>query len=161
MLFGRKGVTIKSDFPQKDKFSYDNVPRNFKSVTAKSLRNIKNYCTRTLRRKFHNKYEPNTLQAMLQTINGEFDHAYAMLTADHNSRLKNLETAYQAGLARIGNEILDLRMLANNHDLAFQAYDEVYSELTGRRLDQKLLYSSTRLEELERQYQTLKDQAKE
>ena len=161
MSFMKKEVVLKSDFPQKEEFSYNDVPKYFKSVTIRSLRNIKNYCARTLRQKYNNKYEPNTLKAMLQTIDGEFDHAYAMLTDDYNSRLRNLQTAYQEGLADIEKEFLEFRQLASEHDQAFQDYDEIHSDLIGRRLDQKLLFSSTRLDNIEHQYKNLQDQAKE
>lgn len=157
MLFNRKETRVKSAFPKREDFTYDNVPKYFNSVTEQSLRNIKNYCSKTIRQKYNGEYAPNTLLAMLQTIDGEFEQAYACLEADYNTRLRNLQLAYQNGLADIEQEITEFRREVSEHDEAFQDYAEIHRELIGRDLDQKLLYSHHRLEELEQQYQELRN----
>lgn len=146
---------IKSAFPKEESFTYDNVPRYFKSVTDRSLHKVKNYCARVIRRKYHNEYQPNALTAMIQTIDGEFEQAYAMLEADYNTRRTNLQSAYQEGLADIEQKMNDFRQQVNEHDEAFYDYNEIHQGLVGRELDKKLLFSGERFDQIEQNYNNL------
>lgn len=160
MWFRKKKADVKSAFPKQEEFSYEDVPKYFNSVTEKSLRNIKNYCAQTIRQKYDGEYAPNTLLAMLKTIDGEFEQAYAMLDADYNTRLRGLQIAYQQGLADIQKDLIDFRLHAIAHDNAFHDYNEIHQALTGRELPTDLLYAGSRLGELEHQYKSLQKEEK-
>jgi GrpB-like predicted nucleotidyltransferase (UPF0157 family) len=148
----KKSSLAESGFRRNERFGYEEVPRHFESVTTEGLRRIKDYCAQLVAEKYHEKYMPRALQVMLQTIDGEFEPAYATLEADYNARRMNLENAYQEGLADIEAQIMEFEQEISSHNALLDDYAEIHKALTGRTLGEALRYSDKKVGELKKEF---------
>ena len=137
-----KSRKIKSGFNPREKFDFQNVPNHFESVTEDSIKDIKNYCSVMVGKKFHGEYKPSALKEMLQMISGEFKPAYVQLEGDRITRLQNLHNAQRAGIAEMKLLVGELKLQLNKQRIAFDDLRESSEKLNIRKPDDSLCYSA-------------------
>lgn len=138
-----KKQIISSSFDRDEEFSFENVPKHFESINEDSLKKVKNYCAETISRKYHGEYHPQSLQAMLQTINGEFDLAYTELLGDYLARKNNLRGALANGLADIQNDLMTLQSTINNNNLVYEEFKKCSLELLDHHVSENFRYDES------------------
>lgn len=153
---GGSDSLLQSDFDEKEEFEFDNVPKQFRSVTEDSLKRTKRVCLKAVGRRYHGEYNPRALKAMLLSVDGAFEPAYEMLEGDYNAQRTNLTQAYQSGLADVEEQWQKFKNEAMKHNELFRLYQEEHREIFGRELSEELLFSNEQLKELEKQYAELK-----
>ena len=146
---------IVSDFNYNEEFDYLNAPKHFKSITDRSIRDIRRRCVRTALQ-YDGQDSPAALKALLQAINGDFNMAYSQVDGDEDARRANLQAAYTKGLADLGAKILDFRKTVDDHDKLFKKYADAMEQATGDRPDDSLKYGLAEVKELEKEYNELK-----
>ena len=152
-------LKIKSKFKRNEQFSLDNIPKHFDSVTDSSIRKVKDYCAASIGRKYHGEYNPQSLKSMLETIFGEFDYVYAELEGDYQTRLSNLQTAHQEGLADVQADIINFRNQVDQHNDLYERYAIATERVTGRRPSKQLAFRDDQLRQFEAQYEELRRKA--
>lgn len=117
-----KNPKVHSEYNEKERFSFEKTPGEFKSITEKSINNIKSYCTHTISSKFKNTHSPNTLYAMIGTVIGNFDLLYSRLKDDYSSRRTKLKKAQGLGVARVGKLIIEFDKTVGDYEMARQRF---------------------------------------
>ena len=150
-----KQPRVKSKFKENENFDFRNTPKKFESVSDKSMRELKSYSLNSASKNVNGNFTPNSLQATLQAIVGQFNFALARLEGDYSARKNNLENAYVTGLAEVEAQIFDFEKLAEDHNEAFEEYARAYAAIYGDRPSENLLIKQAKIEEIKKAYEKL------
>lgn len=151
-------VKIKSHIKENEEFDFRSTPKQFASVTEKSIRELHDNSLLDIRRRYKNKWTPNALKSMLQSVAGQFNIAHARLEADYTTRLSSLENAYSAGLADINAQIINFGAEVEEHNRLFDEYAAAYEKIMGEKPNSALRYPQSKLDKIEKDYKKLQEE---
>ena len=135
-------------------FSIKNVPSKFESVTDSAIRKTKRYSLNSVR-EAHPDYPAAALKAMIMSVAGDFNNLYATLEGDRASREAKLKQAYSDGYAALGKRITNFELLIQNHNAAFDRYNEISQELLGEKIDENLKYGEVKHARLAKKFEQM------
>ena len=141
----RKKPIIRSAYNKREKFSFDKTPDEFKSVTEKTINNIKDYCTETIEEKYQGKYDASSLYAKVGTVMGNFDLLASRLKEDCDGRRSKLKKAQLSGMKKVSQKLYRFNRLVAEHEFALNRYSDNIKDYDGESLPQDLHYSRERL----------------
>jgi hypothetical protein len=142
-----KQPVIHSKYNAKERFSFDEAPGEFKSVTEKSINDIKSYCTLLIGNKYKGSYDARSLYAMVGTVIGNFDLLYSRLRQDYDSRKSKLKKAQRLGIKKANEELIKFGQTVTDHEAALRRYNENVKEYDDQGIDDDLHFQKSRLEE--------------
>ena len=148
--------TIKSDYNAKEAFTFDQTPNEFKSVTEKSINEIKRYCTETISRKYHNSYDTRALYAMVKTVIGNFDLLSSKLKDDYSCRRSKLKNAQIVGIKQANELILQFEKMVADREMALKRYSDNVMEYDGYSVE-NLEYSKERIQEFKKRLKIIEE----
>lgn len=128
---------IKSEFDLNETFSLQNVPKNFRSVSIASLKQVSERVLEKI--KYDTNFEPGALQMSLKSVDGQFGAAYNILEGDYTTRLANLRKAYNDGMMALKDAIQKYKTQVSDHRIAFNNYSEANKVINGGELPEELL----------------------
>lgn len=152
-----KQPKVKSKFKENENFDFRNTPKKFESISDKSMRELKAYCLGSATKNVKGEFTPNALQAILQSIVGQFNFAQARLEGDYSARKNNLENAYVTGMADVESQIFDFEKLAEEHNEAFEEYARAYSAIYGDRPSDNLIVKQSKIDDIKKAYERLSE----
>ena len=151
----KKKLEIRSKY--KDiKFSYRKVPSKFESITDGAIQKTKTFSLNSVKEMYPN-YPASAIKAMILSVAGDFNNLYAHLEGDYSSRETRLKKAYSDGYAELGQRITNFQLLIQNHNSAFEKYNEINKELLGCELSEDLKYGEEKINDLKKDYKNLKE----
>lgn len=139
----RKKLDIKSKYKDVS-FSYKRVPSKFESITDDAIRKTKKYSLNSVRESYPG-YPAPALKAMIMSVAGDFNNLYALLSGNYSSRKNKLDLAYANGYAKLQKDVDNFNLLIQNHNAAYDRYNEVSKELLNTELANNLLYDEARV----------------
>ena len=151
-------VKVKSHIKENESFDFRNTPKQFASVTEKSIKELHDNSLLDIRRRYNDKWTPNALKSMLQSVAGQFNIAHARLEADYTTRLSSLEIAYSAGLADINAQIINFSAEVEEHNRLFNEYAAAYEKIMGEKPSSTLRYPQAKLDKIEKDFKKLQEE---
>lgn len=149
---------IHSDYNSKEKFSFEEAPSEFKSITQKSINEIKTYCTRTIAIKYKGTYSPNALYPMVGTIVGNFDLLSSRLKEDYSNRRAKLKKAQSLGSAKVEKLIIEFDKTVSDYEMAYRRFYENIKEYEDAPVrDERVHSSKERLLEFEKRLKKIEE----
>ena len=143
----RKQPTIKSNYKSKESFSFDRAPSEFKSVTEKSINEIKSYCSHLIANKYKGSYDARALYAMVGTVVGNFDLLTSRLEDDYSNRRSKLKKAQSQGVKEVNRLILEFEKTIADRERALKRYNDNVSDFDGYSVGEDLHYSKDRIKQ--------------
>lgn len=153
----RKKPIIRSAYNKRERFSFDDTPERFESVTKETLNKVKNYCTETIEEKYQGEYDAASLRAKVGTVMGNFDLLTSKLIEDRNSRRGKLKKAQLSGMKKASRRLYRLNRLATEHEIALKRYSNNLKDYDGEELPQELHYSRDRLAMLNNKFNMIEE----
>lgn len=156
-----KQPRVQSSYNAKENFSFDKTPSDFRSVTEKSINEIKAYCSQTLSRKYKGSYDARTLYAMVGTIIGNFDLLSSKLKEDYSSRKNKMKNAQNQGVKKVNQRIYEFKNLVSSHESALKRFSNNLSDYDGEGAEEMLHYPLERIKEFENRIKTIEEKNNE
>lgn len=153
----KKQPIIKSNYNEKEVFSFEKAPGEFKSVTERSINDIKSYCTHIIANKYKGNYEPRSLYAMVGTVIGNFDLLVSRLKQDYSSRRGKLKKAQSLGVKKVDELLLQFESTAANHEAALRRYNENMIDYDGHAIEDGLHYQESRMENFKNRLKAIEE----
>lgn len=151
-------IQIRSKFNREEKFNYQQTPKHFESITDYSIKVLKRNSVKTVSAMYNGEYPPQSLQAMVETINGNFDIAYAQLEGDYGARKTNLKQAFINGLADLKGILEEYKEVSKQYEEKFNEYANLEQQLTGNRPSDKNINQEEAVREYESKLHQLKQE---
>lgn len=138
---------IVSDFDRDEKFTIENIPKDFESVTDASIKQLRKNTVDRVER--ITNFDPATLEVVLQNdVDAQFGIAYSVLEDDYRTRRSNLKKAYSEGFAELDKDFKEYKLEVVNHNTAFKNYSEDNKIINGEELPDSLKISDEEMEEI-------------
>lgn len=142
-----KDIEINSHFNRDEKFTINNIPKGFKSVTDETLKRLRRSAVERVER--ITDFKPSTLQITLQNnVDAQFGSAYNVLEGDYGTRRSNLEDVYSDGLADLNKAYKIYQLQVSQHNTAFKRYSAANKVINGEELPESLLISDEEMRKL-------------
>lgn len=153
----KKQPLVKSKFNTNEKFTFDNTPTRFDSITEQSIADVKEYCLETIEKKFNGKYDARTLYAMAGMVFDNFDLLYSHLEGDYGCRRANLKRAQEDGISKVNERLLNFEKTVADHDSALELFRKNVADFNGEEVDKALAYPKNRLDDYKKRLTNIKE----
>lgn len=157
----KKQPRVKSKYNSKEVFSFDRAPGEFKSVTEKSINEIKSYCTHLIATKYKGSYESRSLYAMVGTVIGNFDLLVSRLKQDYASRRSKLKKAQSLGVKKVNRLMMEFEKTIADHEVALKRYNDNMLDFDGYAIDEGLHYEPQRLADFKNRLKKIEEKNNE
>lgn len=151
-----KEPVVKSNYNIKEAFTFDQTPNEFKSVTEKSINDIKNYCAETISRKYNGSYDSRSLYPMVRQVAGKFDLLSSRLEDDYACRKSKLKSAQIIGVKQANELILQFEKMIADREMALKRYSDNVLDYDGYTLED-LQYSKERVQEFKKRLKLIEE----
>ena len=148
MMRNKENTEVTSKFDRNEKFTIENIPKSFESVTDEALKQIRRSAVERVER--ITGFKPSALQVTLQSnVDAQFGTAYNTLEGDYGTRRANLEKAYSDGFAELDRYYKEYKLQVVNHNIAFRQYSKANKVINGEELPDSLCISDAEMKELD------------
>lgn len=157
----KRQPTVKSNYNAKEIFSFDKTPNEFRTITEKSINDIKEYCSNIIAEKYNGTYDAGALYAMTRTVIGNFDLLSSRLKDDYSCRKGKLKSAQNNGIRQARNLLSNFEKMVADREMALRRYSDNLREYNGYMIDEDLSYSKDKLKNLKKRLTIIEEKNRE